>query len=198
MTTVMATADTKTYTPEDLLNLPDEGAGYELIDGNLVELNVSVLSSRVGGSVFFLMYDFCKKTNAGLVFPSDMGLQCFSDAPGKVRKADASFVRRDRLAEISDDDGFLLIPPNLVVEVVAPDDLFYELDVKVQEFLKAGVELVWIINPMSRTALIHRANGTISVLTENDDLDGETVLPGFRCRLRELFPHDTAELPAKP
>ncbi len=44
----MSTVLEKTYTPEDLLAMPDRKS-YELVDGHLVERNVSVLSSWVGG-----------------------------------------------------------------------------------------------------------------------------------------------------
>lgn len=56
-----------------------------------------------------------------------------------------------------------------------------------QEFLSAGVSLVWVVNPQTRTVKVQRAQSAGSILSENEDLDGEGVLPGFRCRIADLF-----------
>lgn len=184
----MATVAAKTtYTPEDLLAMPD-GKGYELVDGNLVELHVSVLSSLVGGRLFRRVADFTEQHDLGWVWPSCNGLQCFPDAPAKVRRSDLTFVRKDRLTPEMLHAGFLRIPPDLVAEVLSPNDSAYEVDEKLEEYLRAGVRLVWIINPETHTVRIHRADGSIGWLRENDELDGEDVLPGFCCLVRELFP----------
>jgi Uma2 family endonuclease len=63
----------------------------------------------------------------------------------------------------------------------------YEVDVKVQELLDAGTPLIWVVNPERRTVAIHWASGTGTILRENDEIDGEAVLPGFRCRVAEFF-----------
>ena len=64
----------------------------------------------------------------------------------------------------------------------------YELDEKVEEYLAAGVRLVWVINPQTRIVLVHRANGSMAKLREGHDLDGEDVVPGFRCSLTAFLP----------
>lgn len=69
----------------------------------------------------------------------------------------------------------------------------WETDQRVEEYLQAGVQLVWVINPQSRTVLVYRANGSIIGLREHDEISGENVLPGFRCRVGQLF-----QLPTSP
>ena len=81
---------------------------------------------------------------------------CFPDAPAKVRKPDASFIRRGRLPGEALPDGFCPIPPDVAAEVVSPNDLAYEVDEKVGEWLRAGVRLVWVINPRARIVAVHR------------------------------------------
>jgi Uma2 family endonuclease len=83
--------------------------------------------------------------------------------------------------------GYDDIPPDLVVEVLSPRDIATELDQKVEEFLRAGVRLVWVVNPDTRTVRIHRLDGSISGLHETDELSGEDVLPGFACPVAALF-----------
>ena len=92
-----AVATKPQYTPEELLALPDE-KDYELVDGYLVERHMSSLSSWVGGRLLIRLGAFVEDDDLGTVWPADNGFQCFPDAPGKVRKADVSFIRRERFS----------------------------------------------------------------------------------------------------
>ena len=86
-------------TPEEFLALSDKDR-FELVDGQLVQVNVSVLSSLVGGEVHGVLRDHCRPNNLGYVWPADLYLRCFADS-GKLRKPDVTFVAKDRLtAEI--------------------------------------------------------------------------------------------------
>jgi Uma2 family endonuclease len=183
----MRTIIDKTYTPQDLLAMPDAN-NYELVDGHLVERNVSQLSSWVAGRLFRLIDVFIDDKRLGWAWPSDLGYECFPDSPGKVRRADVSFIRLERLPEGPTSEGYAAIAPDLAVEVLSPNDLAYDVDKKVAEYLGAGVSLVWVINPETRTILIRRRDGTVDWLREHDELSGEGVLPGFRCRVSSLFP----------
>ena len=84
-------------------------------------------------------------------------------------------------------EGHIGIAPDLAVEVVSPNDLAYEIDKKVEEYDTASVKLIWVVNPETKTVRVHRADGTVTVLREKDELDGENVVPGFRCRVGDLF-----------
>ncbi len=179
--------------PEDLLNMPD-GEKYELVDGKLVERNMGWKSSWVGGRLFHQMSAFCDNHPLGLVAPADASYQCFPNAPKKVRRADASFIRKERLPDADELEGHCRIAPDIVGEVVSPNDLYSEVEEKVEEYLEAGVRLVWVLNPPTRSIRVHRQDGTVTDLSENDDLSGEDVLPGFRCRVGDLF----AELSPPP
>jgi Uma2 family endonuclease len=176
-----------TYTPEELLALPDE-KNYELVDGHLVERNVSTLSSWVAGRLHRYLDEFCDKQQRGWAFPEGTGYQCFPDAPGRVRKPDVSFIRTDRLPANACAEGYSSITPDLAVEVVSPNDLVWEVDQKVAEWLAVGVPLVWVIHPKVSAVLVHRASGPASWLGAKDEISGEEVLPGFRCVVAALFP----------
>jgi Uma2 family endonuclease len=185
------TVETKTvYTPEDLLGMPDS-KHYELVDGRLVERNVSALSSLVASRLTFKVRIYCAADNVEWIFDSECGFRCFPDRPGKVRRADVSYVRKDRLPAAQMFEGFVEIAPDLVAEVLSPNDTAYAVDQKIGEYLRAGVRLIWVVNPEQHTVRIHRLDGSVAALGEQDALDGEDVLPGFTCRLSELF----AELP---
>ena len=82
-------------TPEELLQRP-EGKHYELVDGTLVERNMSALSSLVAVYVIQVLGAYCKEKGLGWVLDSEVGYRCFSWKPKQVRRADVSFIRLDR------------------------------------------------------------------------------------------------------
>src|ERR1700730_11833163 len=159
-------ADTR-YTLQDLAGLPDETA-FELADGQLVERNVSVLSSLVEGFVYDRVLDYARMTDGGLVWPGTIGYQCFPLFPDKTPRPDVSFIAKARLSKELMVAGYITIAPDLAVEVLSPNDLAYEVDQKVEEYFSVGVRVIWIINPEKRTVVIYRPNGTATKLTDKD------------------------------
>jgi Uma2 family endonuclease len=177
----------KIYTPDDLLKMTD-GKSYELDNGELVLRPMGTESSWVGLKLSYKMETFCQIHDSGHVLPSDASYQCFPDAPTRVRKPDVSFIKRGRLPGERLPKGHVLIAPDLAVEVLSPRDLSSRTNKKILEYLEAGESLVWIVDPGTRTARVHRRDGSITQLHENDELTGEDVLPGFRCRLSDILP----------
>lgn len=175
-------------TPEDLLDMPD-AAGYELVGGQLVERNVSTLSALVEGLVYEMIQGYVRPNKLGLVWPGTLGIQCFPRHPKMVRKPDVSFVKADRLSAKLLETGHFPLAPDLAVEVISPGDLAHEVAEKIEEYLQAGVPMVWIIEPELRIVDVYRKSGINSRLREGDELLGEDVLPGFRCKVAELFAH---------
>jgi Uma2 family endonuclease len=182
----------RTYTPEELLAMPD-AVNYELVDGDLVERNMSVLSSFVEVRVGRFLGAYCDDNHLGAVFSSSLGFRCFGDERNKIRKPDVSFISTDRFHSELLSEGYCPIAPDLAVEVISPGDLAREVTEKIEEYLTAGVSLIWIVEPEARIVDIYQLDGPIKRLRENDILDGESVLPGFRCPVKNLFPEKTAE-----
>jgi Uma2 family endonuclease len=175
-----------TYSAEDLLTLPD-GDRYELVDGKLVELHMGMESSYIGGRLYRLLAVFCENPFLGWVLPADTSFQLLPDRPNLVRKPDVSFIRLGRIPGETPFKGHVRLAPDLAVEVVSPNDLYYEVEEKLAEYRAAGVALVWIVIPPTRTVLIRRLDGSADEVDEKGELDGEQVVPGFRCRVAELF-----------
>ena len=186
-----------TYATEELLALP-ESKDYELVDGTLVERHVSVLSSLVGGRLHRLLGNFAEEHNLAWVWPADNGIQCFPGHPNKVRKPDVSLVRQERCTPELLQQGYLRIAPDLAVEVISPNDLAEDLDGKITEYQEAGIALIWIVNPPFRTVRVYRPNTAPVLLHENDELRAEDLLPGFHCRVGDLFPPQPAPEQADP
>ena len=190
----MSTVAQQTYTPDDLLAMPDRKK-YELVDGQLVERHMSQLSNWVAGRLHRFVDIFVDEHRLGWTWASAQGYVCFPDSPRKLRFPDVSYVSKKRLPEGPTSEGYIDIAPDLAVEVVSPNDLSYEVERKVVEYLDAGVTLVWVIDPEARTVRIHRRDGSIGWLREDGELSGEGVLPGFRCRVTTIFPERTAAKP---
>jgi len=182
----MSTAEKTRYTPQDLLEMPD-GDRYELVGGHLVERHMGFWSSYVAGEIHWLLRDFCRAHPQGWVLPEGTSYRCFPDAPDLVRKPDVSFIRFDRLPADQAPQGHVPIHPDLAVEVLSPNDLVYEVEQKLEAYLRAGVRLIWVVNPDARTLRVVRADRSSILLREIDEVSGEDVLPGFHCRVSEFF-----------
>ena len=121
--------------------------------------------------------------------------------PGLVRAPDVAFTSWERLGGPTlSDDAAPKVAPDLAVEVLSPGNTRGEIARKLNEYFRAGVRIVWIIDPRMRTARSHTAPDEFIALTESDALDGGDVLPGFRLPLRSLFarlPKSAAKRPSK-
>lgn len=104
-----------------------------------------------------------------------------------VRGADALFISYDRLPASPPRRGYLEVPPELVVEVLGEDDSWSHIEQKVAEYHALGVDLVWVADPHTQTVRAYPRGETPGVLQSTDELDGGTLLSGFRCRVADLF-----------
>lgn len=185
----MATAPTsRHYTAEDLETMPD-GDRYEIIEGELQERIMSFLSAFIAATLVGLLRDWARASNvAGWINGPDGGFMIFPWAPGDVRMPDVSYVSKSRAPSIPS-HGWLTVPPDFAVEVVSPGDSASKVQLKAHDYIRAGVPLVWVVFPESRTVEVRRTgSSTIQVLGEGDVLSGDDVLPGFSVAVTELFP----------
>lgn len=106
--------------------------------------------------------------------------------PDTVRAPDVAFVSHARVPE-PEPTGSAELAPDLVVEVLSPDDRPGEVLSKVGDWPDAGVRLVWLVNPGRRQVRTYRLDGAQSLLGEEDSVKGEDVLPGFVCLVSSLF-----------
>jgi Uma2 family endonuclease len=172
------------FTPGDLLRMSDDDR-FELVDGQLVECEMSFESGWVTSLLAGILSAYALKHQSGGI-STEATFQCFADDPNRVRRPDISFIQKSRLrAEML--TGHVRITPDLAVEVVSPNDSFFEVRQKVGEYLQAGVRLTWVVNPAKREVEVFRGNGTYQFFKNGDALDGEDVIPGFRCPLADIF-----------
>jgi Uma2 family endonuclease len=186
--TLVTTEELADVTPEELLAMPN-GEHYELVDGVPVERTMSLLASRVEITLGRMLDVYCVENDLGWVVGPSCGYRCFPWKPGRVRRPDISFITRWRLpASARWSEGYVTIPPDLAIEVTSPSDGVYELEEKVEEYLRAGVRLIWVIHPEVQAIQVIRGDGSGSRIRSGDDLSGEDIVPGFRCPVTSLFP----------
>jgi len=138
------------------------------------------------GAVFLLVADHVKRHQLGMVFGAETGFY-IERSPDTVRAPDIAYVRRERIPAGGPPVGFWPGAPDLAVEVVSPEDTVREIDEKVSDWLTAGCQAVWVVNPRWKTVTAYRAGGEIKTLTADQTLDGGSVLPGFQRRVAEFF-----------
>jgi Uma2 family endonuclease len=97
-----------------------------------------------------------------------------------------AFIRADR-APAPGTRGFPELAPDLAVEVRSPGDTNAEVADKVADWLTSGAAVVWVVNPIARTVVVHEPGAAPRTLTVHDTLDGGDVLPGFAARVDECF-----------
>ncbi len=106
--------------------------------------------------------------------------------PLTLRGSDVSFVSRARLGE-APPKVWAEFPPDLAVEILSPSDRRGRMSEKIAQYFAAGTRLVWLIDPKKRIARVHVSPTDMRVLSEDEELDGGQVVPGFRVRVGDLF-----------
>ncbi len=172
-------------TKDEVLSLPDDNL-YELVEGRLEELNVSWETSAIAIEISSVVRNFVRPGRLGVVSGADNTLDIFDD-PDHFRRADVSFTLAGRIPEGRPGDGSQEIAPDLVVEVVSPNDRVALLEKKIQEYLDAGATLIWVVFPSLRSVDVIRRGRPRQRLGPEDLLDGEDVLPGFSYPVADIF-----------
>ncbi len=185
---IMTTATHKALmTADELWQLPGDGYRYELVAGELIQMSPSgFLHGTVATNFVRLLSEHAIKHDLGVVCTAEAGFKLRQN-PDTVRAPDVAFVTKARILAEGRPEKFWPGAPDLAVEVVSPGDRFDEVLEKVQEYLAAGARLVWVALPRSKTVMACRSTGEVKILREDDELRDEDVLPGFVCRVKEIF-----------
>lgn len=172
-------------TADELLGWYSPGARAELVRGRLI------VSEPAGGKhgavanrLAFLVTAYVERHTLGRVYAAETGFK-IAAAPDTVRAPDVAFVARNRVPE-QEPEGYPELAPDLVIEVLSPNDRPGEVLSKVGDWLVAGSRIVWVVDPSALRAQVYRADGSVATIDAAGVLEGEDVLPGFQCRLDEL------------
>lgn len=158
---------------------------FELIDGTLVEKGMGYRESVLALAIASALRAFVVPRKLGLVSGPDGMIRLL---PGLVRIPDVAFVSRERLpgGHMPEQPVPALIP-ELAIEILSSTNTEQEMLQKRRDYFEAGVRLVWIINPDTRTVDQFSEPNQATTLRESQTLDGGNVLPGFSVPLADLF-----------
>ena len=160
---------------------------YEIIRGERFEMPPAGFDhGDIALAIGAALRQFARDTGLGRVAGAETGY-VISEDPETMLAPDASFVLIDRLPPRDERRRFLRLAPDLVVEVVSPNDSASYVQRKVIEYLNNGVRLVWIVDPEHETVTVYDDHGTVQFLDSDDNLDGGEVLPGFCVAVADLF-----------
>ena len=173
-----------TATIDDLLNTPEDGRKYELVDGEILVTRAGMRHSEIGVRISHLLTEIADRTGAGKVYSADVGIILPN---GNVRSPDVCFVRQEKFPGGKSPESFGEIIPDLVVEVLSPNDRMRHVADKIGEFLEFGVPIVWLVNPKSKTVTVYRSLSDTEQLTKEDAINASPVLPEFSAQVSEFF-----------
>jgi Uma2 family endonuclease len=180
----MSTA-TQLLTADDLWKLPDHGGRCELVKGELRPM--SPAGSGHGAFSMNLaapLHQFVRARKLGIVVAAETGF-IVARNPDTVFAPDAGFIRQERIAATGVTQKYWPGPPDLAIETMSPGDIVRDAD-KARDWLTAGAQQVWVINPQLKTVTIYRP-GDAETLGEAEILDGGEVVPGFQIHVAEIF-----------
>lgn len=159
----------------------------ELVEGKIVYMSPTGLDH---GSYEVNMAQslkaFVKRRKLGKVVSGEVGVFTRRN-PDTVRGVDVAFISHERLAQRKRQQGFLDVAPELIVEIMSPDDRWSEVKQKLKEYFAIGVQLVWVVDPGDWTVYAYRSMTDVREFTGADTLTGDEVLPGFAVPVAELF-----------
>ncbi len=165
---------------------PNDGLVRELIRGEIVTMSLpgglhGVVCSKIDRKVG----NHSDSNRLGHVASNDTGILLERD-PDTLRGADVSYWSFARLPKMP--KGYVEIAPDLAIEVFSPNDTQRKIRQKIKEFFFNGTKRVWVVYPEDRMVAVFRSPTEAKFLDEIDELDGEDVLPGFRCKVADFFP----------
>ena len=166
----------------------DSDTLYEVVNGEHVELPpMGVYEVWIASRLGYLLDSFVQPRRLGNV----VGEMLFSLDPVKrlERRPDVAFVsyqRWPRHRPVPRTNAWEVVP-ELGVEVVSPSNSAEEIQTKLHDYFRTGVLLVWIIYPIQQLVYVYESPTRLRILTAADELDGGSVLPGFRMKIGDLF-----------
>ena len=171
-------------TIDDLLQCPEDGRKYELVDGEIVVSPTGFRHAEVVTKIVLIIATFLEEFPVGRVLADNLGI-AFPN--GNLRSPDVTFVSYGKLPREQSPEGFGEFIPDLAVEVLSPHDSLKQVGQKIGEFLECGVPLVWLVDPSRKTVTAYRSLSETEQLSAAGIITAAPVLPGFSCPVSRFF-----------
>ena len=176
----------QSMTAEELERLPEDHQRHDLVNGVLTTMPPnSGVHGIIAMSFGTMLWEYIKAHQLGSVMLGTGFI--IQRNPDTVRAADISFVSTERLDRLGRVKGYPPYAPDLAVDIIDPWELYVDVLDKIGDWLDAGTRMVLVIDPSSRTVMVHRSHSDVIVLTENDQIDGADVVPGWSLPVPIVF-----------
>ncbi len=179
----MVNTETK-LTLEEFLNLPEDDVNYEFIDGQAVpKVSPKFFHSTLQAALLVLIRLWCKgKGRVGTEWAVILKRQ------GKdwVPVPDLTYISYERLPASWKRNEACPAIPELVIEIISPDQTIKEFEEKAKDYLAAGVSIVWVVDPEAMSIRVFLPDGSSQVYTDNL-LIVNPLLPGLELTTRQVF-----------
>ena len=176
------------WTAEDLLDFQNPPWQHELVQGVLYRMPpTGDEHGYVTGNFFGWLFQHVKTNQLGELFAAETGYVVQTN-PDSVIAPDCSYIAKDRWSTSQITGKYLRTAPDLVAEIVSPNDRPREVQEKVERWLQFGVRAVVVIDPKSQTVTVHQSLDHKTIYELDNTIDLNFVVPGFSLPMRHLFP----------
>jgi Uma2 family endonuclease len=174
------------FSLQEFLDLPESGDRSELIDEKIVsKVSPKYKHASVQGRLLLLMDDWCAQEQFGRVCP-EWAVVLKRNGIDWVPVPDITYVSYNRLSADWEEDAPCPIPPELVIEIISPGQSFGEMTSKASDYLRAGVDRVWIIDNQGLSISVF-GNSELPQTIRIDDTISDSLLPGLEIALTDIF-----------
>jgi|SRR5436305_1491955 len=172
-------------TGEELFRMPDLGP-CELVEGRIVPMSpTGYPHGRIEARVTGRLLAYAEQNGRWEVQAGEVGV-FIRRHPDTVRAADVLFISKERLARC-ESTGYLDVAPELVVEILSPNDPWSDMMEKLNDYFSAGADAVWVLDPRRKEVFSYRSLTEVQRFGEDQTLTDEEILPGFGLPISELF-----------
>jgi Uma2 family endonuclease len=179
--------DEALLTAEEFCRLEDNGQPMELVRGRIISMNVPApRHGQICGKIVRILGNYAEEHDLGHVLSNDSGV-ITERSPDTVRGADVAFYSYARLPKGPLPKRYLSVVPELIFEVLSPDDRWSKVLAKVTEYLNAGVKVVAVLDPETETLELYSADQRPRTLEADDDLVLPEILGDFRSAVKRFF-----------
>ena len=176
-------------TLEDFLALPDGDVYYELVDGLAVpKMSPKFFHSSLQGALCRLIRVWCK--GLGRVLP-EWAILLKRQGKDWAPVPDLTYISYERLPKSWRRNEACPAIPELVIEIISPDQSMKEFEEKAKDYLAAGIPRVWVVDPEAILIRSFFPDGSSQVYTDHMPIVDE-LLPGLELTTRRIF--EEAEL----
>jgi Uma2 family endonuclease len=177
----------RTVTAEELFEISSDGGRFELVEGTLCMMSpAGGRHGRIAVQLAYLLKSHVDQNRLGVVFAAETGFKIQSN-PDTVLAPDVAYVTRDRFESIKNELEYLPLAPDLVAEVLSPNDRFSRVEAKAFAWLDAGTKLVLVVDPESENVHVYWSKKRIEVFNNREIIDCGVAVADWSLVVSDIF-----------